>query len=90
METREQLENMIGKQGSEELILSTILNTYFAPWQWDDIITTEEKKYPRNAKKLQKDAKKVLHSWTWKKQGSYHNPYGFCLVRENEEFTEHS
>jgi hypothetical protein len=88
METLQQLKDMIGKQSSEELILSPILNTYFQPWEWEDIIATEEKKYPRNAKKLQKDAKKILHTWTWKKQGTLHSPYGFCLVKENEVFTE--
>jgi len=91
METRQELENMIGKQGSEELILSPILNTYFSPWHWEDLITNESKYHPRNAKKLQKNSKKILHTWTWKKQGTRLDTpgnCGFCLVRDNEEFTE--
>ena len=85
MESIAQLESMIGTQGSEIRIYCSIDNTYYSPNQFAELLEgLRNNGHPRIEKQYYNSSKHVRVTWTWIKQTSRFNPYGFCLVHSNE------
>ena len=78
METYQQLLDLVGTQGSRNMIL--IDGDLMTP---EMFVAQYAKALPEELNRVTKEARVMVQSWTWKKQYTRFSPTGWTVVKTN-------